>query len=583
VRTDTVASLTTFLPTAPAGEALADAAPAAFAAAAGMGSTSGAGAAREHPAIATRASATSTAERREILRRDPIRALPCIPPERASPAGLTPDAAGTLTKVWDGSGVGARGRRRRPSFGAVIAAAAVALIGLAALSVRALRDPPWEEPPPPNPGEPPLPPPSMPPPAKAEPGILWERRWYGQLIEVAELAWAPDGSIAAACNAAGDVDLGGGHVHPGLGKMDIILVRLDPHGAVVASRRFGSAGYEAVRRVAVDDAGNVTLLVELGRNHYQVTRAPGAADFGKGVVTGDGNTFHVVSLDPSFHERWGVSFGAPRKKRWSAPLIPRFAASPDGSVVVAGVASEPIVVEGTETSGAHVTVPPADPRSSPHAVLARITSEGTIAWARTLGIWAPSATWLDPIDRTLREMEDATLVRMGQPPRPPGPTIGMGPRGFLGVDGVRIEANRETSVQGRFAGALDVGCGHSVTERDQYVSFVARYGDGGACVHYEELERYAPGSRAHARTEAHPDFQTDMQLDRSAGPLTPFTVVTRRDGDRILWTRRLQGVVTVYGHRDAGVLVNRRWSASLDTGDVYVAPPAGDSILMLAP
>jgi hypothetical protein len=96
------------------------------------------------------------------------------------------------------------------------------------------------------------------------------------------------------------VDFGGGTL-TAVGGNDLAVVKLDPSGGHLWSRRFGHSGYDQVHALAADPAGNVYFAGNLD--------AP--VDFGGGTLSPAGSAdAYVVKLEASqgahaFSRKWG--------------------------------------------------------------------------------------------------------------------------------------------------------------------------------------------------------------------------------------------------------------------------------------
>ncbi len=115
---------------------------------------------------------------------------------------------------------------------------------------------------------------------------VWSTR-FGTSSEThpAGIAVDPTNHVIVTGTLLGAADFGGGALTTA-GGTDAFLVKLDPNGAHVWSRRFGDAANQAGRAVATDASGNIVMV---GRNQ-------GTTDFGLGPRAGSG--VFVTKLSP---------------------------------------------------------------------------------------------------------------------------------------------------------------------------------------------------------------------------------------------------------------------------------------------
>jgi hypothetical protein len=113
------------------------------------------------------------------------------------------------------------------------------------------------------------------------------------------LAVDGDGNILVTGTARGPVDLGGGPL-PYTNSDDVFLVKLDASGDHLWSKVLGESGYLFSQRVAVDSARNVVILGTFG----------GVVDLGGGphAAMGNQDTF-LAKYDPDGVYLWSQAFG----------------------------------------------------------------------------------------------------------------------------------------------------------------------------------------------------------------------------------------------------------------------------------
>jgi len=151
---------------------------------------------------------------------------------------------------------------------------------------------------------------------------LWSKRFGG-----AGYQWARDVAIDGVGNVvvAGDfqntVDFGGGTL-TSAGEYDIFVAKLFYDGGHYWSRRFGDALVQGLGGVAIDIAGNVAAA----------GRFSGTVDFGGGTLSSaGGDDVFVARLGPSGSHLWSKRFGDAANQEASD-----IAAESGGNVVVTG-------------------------------------------------------------------------------------------------------------------------------------------------------------------------------------------------------------------------------------------------------
>ncbi|NUP04500.1 MAG: hypothetical protein HOW73_00375 [Polyangiaceae bacterium] len=130
------------------------------------------------------------------------------------------------------------------------------------------------------------------------------------------------GNVLVFADIQGTVDFGGGAITPA-GSTDTVLVKFDPSGAHLWSKRFGNAaGLTSGYGIATDAAGNV----------YITGVFSGTNDFGGGPLTSaDHYDIFVAKLDPAGNHLWSKRFGG-TNGQWSRKI----AMTPGGNIVVVG-------------------------------------------------------------------------------------------------------------------------------------------------------------------------------------------------------------------------------------------------------
>ncbi|WP_437785195.1 outer membrane protein assembly factor BamB family protein [Sorangium sp. So ce1097] len=148
----------------------------------------------------------------------------------------------------------------------------------------------------------------------------WSRGYGGTgADEGASIASDPAGNYYVVGTFEGTIDFGAGPLTSAGGR-DIFLLKLDPAGALLWSKRFGVIFDEVGRAVAVDGSGNVLLA----GTHF-TSEAVGTSFGGCEIVTHDhGEQVFVAKLDPEGNHIWSqgsVSPGAPQMERPFKQLV----------------------------------------------------------------------------------------------------------------------------------------------------------------------------------------------------------------------------------------------------------------------
>ncbi|WP_437509666.1 hypothetical protein [Sorangium sp. So ce1099] len=146
----------------------------------------------------------------------------------------------------------------------------------------------------------------------------------------------------------GTVDFGAGPV-TSAGKEDVFLLKLDPSGALIWSKRFGTSHTEIGGAVTVDGSGDVLLA---GRYDDGLTGAPTGLDFGGCSMPGPLNFYgmFVVKLDHDGNHIWSTGL----ENESGVPThftVQQMAADALGNVYVAYDVNEITLVTKLDTAG----------------------------------------------------------------------------------------------------------------------------------------------------------------------------------------------------------------------------------------
>ncbi len=109
-----------------------------------------------------------------------------------------------------------------------------------------------------------------------------------------------DGNFVVAGHFQGTADFGGGPLSSALGSSDVFLAKYSAAGAHLWSKRFGAAGAEMVKSMALDANGNIVVTGSCN----------GTADLGTGPVASAGsNDIFVAKYSPAGAPLWSKIIG----------------------------------------------------------------------------------------------------------------------------------------------------------------------------------------------------------------------------------------------------------------------------------
>ncbi len=189
---------------------------------------------------------------------------------------------------------------------------------------------------------------------------LWAKRFGDATSQVAKgLAVRPDGTSFTTGYMYGTADFGTGPI-TSAGQNDVFLAKLDTNGNGVWAKRFGDAGSQEGRAVAVDANGNVAFTGFFS----------GSIDLGGGALIGAGsNDVFVAKLDGSGNHLWSKGFGNNSNQYGNA-----IAFSPTGEVVLAGHFGGTV-----DFGGGVLTAGAAD------AYVVKFSANGAHVWSKSFG------------------------------------------------------------------------------------------------------------------------------------------------------------------------------------------------------
>jgi hypothetical protein len=166
--------------------------------------------------------------------------------------------------------------------------------------------------------------------------------------------------FVAASYQGGALDFGCGPLPPG-GDFDALVVKLDPTGNCLWSKRFGDAAFQQTSAAAVDAAGNVIITGILA----------GSADFGGGPLSSNGGQdVFVAKLDANGQHLWSKHYGDAADQ-----LTGEIAVGPSGDVALVGWFNGTIDFGGGPLTSA----------GGLDAFVAQLASDGTSLWSRRFG------------------------------------------------------------------------------------------------------------------------------------------------------------------------------------------------------
>ena len=122
------------------------------------------------------------------------------------------------------------------------------------------------------------------------------------------VAVAPDGTAWFTGTFSGATDFGNGMLTP-VGTSDVFVLRYDPAGTLLDASRYGGAGGDRGRDVALDAAGDVFLVGEVGS----------MVDFGGGPVASAG--LFIASFTSANAHRWSAALGATFNSRMGGVAV----------------------------------------------------------------------------------------------------------------------------------------------------------------------------------------------------------------------------------------------------------------------
>jgi hypothetical protein len=273
----------------------------------------------------------------------------------------------------------------------------------------------------------------------------WVKRMGGAGADQCEgVAVDLAGNVVVTGSFSGAADFGQGPL-TSAGRRDAFLVKIDPGGAPVWSKRFGSSGDDVATSVAVDAAGNV----------FVAGYADLPIDFGGGPVGAQSGMAHVfvAAFGPGGELKFARAF-----RGGGEHLRPAVTADAAGAVFLTGHFEGEIDFGGKHAKSA----------GKDDVFVVKISPVGELMWARTAGgagTDTGSAIAVDPAGHVIVAGESEGPIDFGQGPI--GTTRGhqgyvvaldgggaplwgraIGARGEGGASGLTIDAAGMTTVVG---------------------------------------------------------------------------------------------------------------------------------------
>ncbi|NUO49562.1 MAG: hypothetical protein HOV80_11965 [Polyangiaceae bacterium] len=280
------------------------------------------------------------------------------------------------------------------------------------------------------------------------PELLWSKSFGGQLAQVARaVATDTAGDVFVVGLFDGQLDLGGGAL-VSEGDNDVFVVKLDPSGRHLWSRRYGLSGPQHGYAVAVDADGNVIV----------VGGFRGTVDFGAGPVSaGSTSDAFVLKLDAWGNHVWSKHYGD------LAGLQGAYAVGTDSAnnVLVAGA------FEGTMDLGSDELTSADDF----DAFVVKLDSAGAYVWSKHfagLGYQYVDALAFDAADNVVVAGESSASVDYGGGPLAAGSfLVKLDPAGNhawsksfdASMGSVAVDDSANVILAGYFSDSVDFGGG----------------------------------------------------------------------------------------------------------------------------
>lgn len=206
---------------------------------------------------------------------------------------------------------------------------------------------------------------------------LWSRRFGNSEFQSATtLAVDPQGNVVAAGHFQGSLDLGGGSLYSA-GQSDLWIAKFNSAGAHLWSKRFGDASNQGTIHVTVDPAGDITIAGQF----------KGTINFGAGDLvnsSGIAEDIFVAKLRGDGVALWSKRFGDSQSQDVRALAVDSV-----GDVYVGGQLFGTVSFGGPPLSG------------GPTLYLAKLDALGGHRWSKGFGVTGSmAAVWGLAVDPT---------------------------------------------------------------------------------------------------------------------------------------------------------------------------------------
>lgn len=316
--------------------------------------------------------------------------------------------------------------------------------------------------------------------------VIWARS-FPSANSAYGLAAAIDssGNIVIAGAFEASLDLGGGSL-TSAGSSDAFVLKLDPQGELLWAKRFGNNTPQSASGVAVDSAGNVTVI-----GHTFMTTPwwkNGELDFGGGPLTSVGeHDIFLVKLDASGDHLWSKIMGS-----HDSEVAHEIAVDAADNIVLTGCYENILDLGGgwlmgeggmnafvakLSPSGDHVWSRHFEATGRDHGTSVGVDKSGDIVVAGTF----EETMYMEDGVRTAEGMIDAFVVKLD----PSGATLwsrryGGTPADIATPGGVAFDADDNIALVGNFIGAIDFGGGPFVSDGFSQDTFVMKLDPAGA-------------------------------------------------------------------------------------------------------
>ena len=236
-------------------------------------------------------------------------------------------------------------------------------------------------------------------------GVLDDGMWSWRLIAgeltSAYVALDAAGDVLVAGGLGGPTDFGGGLLTPA-GFSDVVVVKLDPAGHHLWSKRFGDAADQRATQVLVDAAGAVIVT-----GIFQ-----GTIDFGGGPLSSPGtDTVFLAKLDASGQHVFSRKLGVP-----SDSNLDNVALDGAGNVIVTGAFAGSLDLGGGPLTSA----------GARDVFVAKLGPAGQHLWSKQLGDQVGAAALgvtVNPLGEVFLAANVGSLIDLGGGPVGGGPIL----------------------------------------------------------------------------------------------------------------------------------------------------------------